>query len=157
MSELATRYPPRHKLKCNIREVQAGQWQFQATAVWVEGKAPLEYRTKDWYEDLQRAASCYKNKATLHINHRVVNVKLSCGSPCPGPLCEWWARWSWRRSSAAPARGRRWCRSFSAMRRPCCDYWTVTGPQPSSIWTVCGSSRAGKLNPLQSGTMTCSR
>ena len=75
VSELATRYPPRHKLKCNIREVQAGQWQFQATAVWVEGKAPLEYRTKDWYEDLQRAASCYKNKATSHINLKVVNLK----------------------------------------------------------------------------------
>lgn len=64
-AELAAKFPPKARLKCNIRKVNAGDISFQATAVWPEGKAPIEYRTKDWFDDLQRVASCVRNKVEI--------------------------------------------------------------------------------------------
>ena len=64
-SELSSKFPPQSKVKCNIRKVNAGDYSFQATAVWPEGKAPHEYRTKDWFEDLQRVAGSMRNKKEI--------------------------------------------------------------------------------------------
>ena len=42
--------------------MSAGDFQYQATIVWPEGKAPIEYRTREWWEDMQRNVSCVRNK-----------------------------------------------------------------------------------------------
>ena len=65
---MAIRFPVKHKLKCNVRKVKAGDYQFQATVVWPEDTCPKDYRTKDWYDDMQRTVSCVRNK-----------VEVSCG------------------------------------------------------------------------------
>ena len=69
-SSLAGRFPPlTTRIRCNARKVDAGDFQYQATAVWPDGKAPGEYRTKAWYDDIQRTASCVRNKleVTAHL------------------------------------------------------------------------------------------
>ena len=69
-SGLAARFPAmKTKLRCNARKVNAGDFQYQATVVWLEGKAPPDYRTEAWYSDMQRTASCVRNKleVTSHL------------------------------------------------------------------------------------------
>lgn len=44
-SELKAMFPPNSKIKCNIKRVDGGQVKFQATAVWLEGPPPPDYRS----------------------------------------------------------------------------------------------------------------
>ena len=82
-SALAIRFPLlKSRLKCNLRAVRAGDYQWQATVVWPEGKSPSEYRTKDWFDDIQRIASCVRNKSEI-TSH------LSSSSPMEGVIQEY--------------------------------------------------------------------
>ena len=67
---MAIMYKPKSRLKLNARKVAAGDYQYQATVVWPEGKAPLDYRTKEWWDDLQRTVSCLRNRVeiTAHLS-----------------------------------------------------------------------------------------
>jgi len=59
-SELKAMFPPNSKLKCNIKRVDGGMVNFQATAVWLEGPPPPEYRTKEMMDDTQKLCSSAK-------------------------------------------------------------------------------------------------
>lgn len=59
-SELKAMFPPNSKIKCNIKRVDGGQFKFQATAVWLEGPPPPEYRTKEMLDDTVRICSSAK-------------------------------------------------------------------------------------------------
>ena len=82
-SALAIRFPPlKSRLKCNVRHVSVDNFQWQATVVWPEGKSPSEYRTKEWFDDIQRIASCVRNKTEI-TSH------LSSSSPMEGVVQEY--------------------------------------------------------------------
>ena len=75
---MALRYPPlKAKLKCNVRRVSAGDFGLQATLVWPEGKAPIEYRTKEWWDDMQRTVSCVRNKVKS-LPHIILLSLMKC-------------------------------------------------------------------------------
>ena len=52
------------EVRLNARRVEEGKYDYQATVVWAEGKAPSDYRTEAWYSDMQRTVSCVRNKVT---------------------------------------------------------------------------------------------
>ena len=68
---MALRFPAmKGRMKCNVRKVNAGDYQYQATVIWPDGKAPQDYRSRDWYDDMQRTVSCVRNKVeiTSHLS-----------------------------------------------------------------------------------------
>ena len=82
-SALAVRFPAmKTRLRCNVRKVNAGDFLYQATVVWPEGKGPVDYRTEAWYNDMQRTVSCVRNKLE-------VTSRLSISSTREGVIQEY--------------------------------------------------------------------
>ena len=65
VSELSTIFAKDSRVQINARKADAAPYEYQATAVWREGKAPPDYRTKEWYEDLQRVAVCQRQRVPV--------------------------------------------------------------------------------------------
>ena len=64
-SELALVFPKDSRVQINARKANAEPYEYQATAVWKEGKAPPEYRSREWHEELQRVASCVRQRVPI--------------------------------------------------------------------------------------------
>ena len=64
-SELAVVFPKDSRVQINARKANADPYEYQATAVWREGKAPPEYRSREWHEELQRVASCVRQRLPI--------------------------------------------------------------------------------------------
>ena len=64
-SELPVIFPKDSRVQINARKANAEPYEYQATAVWKEGKAPPEYRSREWHEELQRVASCVKQRQPI--------------------------------------------------------------------------------------------
>ena len=64
-SELPVIFPKDSRVQINARKANADPYEYQATAVWREGKAPPEYRSREWHEELQRVASCVRQRAPI--------------------------------------------------------------------------------------------
>ena len=64
-SELAVVFPKDSRVQINARKANADPYEYQATAVWREGKAPSEYRSREWHEELQRVASCVRQRLPI--------------------------------------------------------------------------------------------
>ena len=64
-SELGVVFPKDSRVQINARKANADPYEYQATAVWKEGKAPPEYRSREWHEELQRVASCVRQRLPL--------------------------------------------------------------------------------------------
>lgn len=64
-SDLCSTFPKDSRVQINARKVAADPFEYQATAVWKEGKCPPDYRTKDWHEELGRLASCTRQRVAM--------------------------------------------------------------------------------------------
>ena len=64
-SELVLLFPKDSRVQINARKANADPYEYQATALWKEGKAPPEYRSREWHEDLQRIASCVRQRLPI--------------------------------------------------------------------------------------------
>ena len=73
------------KVRCQYRKIDLGNYSYQVTAMWKDGTGPAHYRTKDYFEDLQRIANNQKNNrnTTSNLFSRCRSGAKSCKSTSP--------------------------------------------------------------------------